>query len=68
VGKNPILLDACSILTVYSGVDGNALALTNATAKDTTATPITTRYSFFFISSPPFWLDIYGKRYYKYFL
>jgi hypothetical protein len=68
VGKKFISLDACSILTAYRGVGGEALALTPATARDTIAAPISARYSFLFIFSPLHRFNICKKVYYKYFL
>ena len=51
-----MLLDACSIRTVYSGVlDAKELAVTNSMAKDTRTAPVTAKDTFrLSIFSPPF--------------
>jgi hypothetical protein len=64
VGKKLILLDACSILTVYNGVgDIDGLAVTAATAKNTIAA-LDTAISIFvlFTLSPPFRVFVLCKR------
>jgi len=54
VGRKFILLLACSILRVYKGLDDGQLAVTNATAQEARATPITASDIFLSVLSPPF--------------
>lgn len=66
VGKNPILLDACSIRTVYKGVACfKGLALTQAAASSTSpaATARSAIFCGLFILTPPFFT--YLAEYYK---
>ena len=58
MGKNPILLETCSILMVYKGVLIEELAVTATAANNTIATLDATSNIFDFIFTSPFTVDV----------